>query len=587
MTNTMTTNKTTRNKHTITKKTRCNRGVSSVISTIIITSALLIILAVAAFAATNILSNQMADSEFQQAQSNMQLLNSVVQDVSLRQGAGSYVQFNQITGGIGVATDQQNRLVITAGGQTQNQTRSLTLVPNAGGSYSDWHVYPNGNKWSATSDNNSFTGIELTGPVLGKETENLGDTSQTGTINSVTAYMNASVIETSLNETLFANSMGNNVTGWTTVGSAPYLNNDTSNWVWTKTNNAKEGNFGYSDHTVLGTMSSTSLFFEAKADGDDTFTVELYDGSVWSSIYAIPILTTSYTWNSINVTSFLNSLNKVDKCQVRITYSKNGNADNVYVRRSYLSIKYANPTTAAKVFLKTPTGDGPESVDFNISTSGFSTYRQTFLKNRLGTSWTWSEINDLEIGCNATALSANAKLQVSEFWVEVSYTVVESIPGNAIFTSPALTSLVYRAGTSTSGAAQTLEGSNATSVSVDQPIGYLRIETGSGVKIDLDYNRVRVVTMGQQNVGNTTYNFTGITFIRLKPGSMGGSGTVNVKAQNLAINATYFTYTNSPKDNLIQTYLTSTNQKTTLLTVTAGSNAIIILTVVEVQISIG
>jgi type II secretory pathway pseudopilin PulG len=79
-----------------------NTGISSVITTLIITGVLLILLVVASFAAINILGSQIADTEFEQAKSNMSLLDEVIQDVALRRGAGGYVQFNQRTGGIGI-----------------------------------------------------------------------------------------------------------------------------------------------------------------------------------------------------------------------------------------------------------------------------------------------------------------------------------------------------------------------------------------------------------------------------------------------------------------------------------------------------
>lgn len=80
------------------------RAVSNVVSTIIITGILLTIFVVAMFVSTNILNAQLTSTEFNQAQSNMLLLDSTVQDVSLRSGAGGYVQFNEREGGIGIYT---------------------------------------------------------------------------------------------------------------------------------------------------------------------------------------------------------------------------------------------------------------------------------------------------------------------------------------------------------------------------------------------------------------------------------------------------------------------------------------------------
>jgi hypothetical protein len=80
------------------------KAVSNVVSTIILTGILLTIFVVAMFVSTNILNAQLTSTEFNQAQSNMQLLDSTIQDVSLRSGAGGFVQFNEREGGIGVAS---------------------------------------------------------------------------------------------------------------------------------------------------------------------------------------------------------------------------------------------------------------------------------------------------------------------------------------------------------------------------------------------------------------------------------------------------------------------------------------------------
>lgn len=77
-------------------------GISTVISTVIVSSALLTILVISSFFSGNILELQMASTEFEQAKANMMLLDEVIQDVALRRGSGGYVQFNQRSGGINV-----------------------------------------------------------------------------------------------------------------------------------------------------------------------------------------------------------------------------------------------------------------------------------------------------------------------------------------------------------------------------------------------------------------------------------------------------------------------------------------------------
>lgn len=181
------------NRLSLTRKDRRKKGISSIISTVIITAALLIILVVASFVATNILSLQMADSEFEIAQSNMLLLDSVIQDVSLRPGAGGYVQFNQRTGGIGVAEQTDNIMVLAYPSQT-----AVTLKPNGFGAYSGWSVstrWWNGNsveRYNLTSDEEPDTYLYTTTSEV--ESQNLQDPlpNLSGlTIGSVTFHVKA------------------------------------------------------------------------------------------------------------------------------------------------------------------------------------------------------------------------------------------------------------------------------------------------------------------------------------------------------------------------------------------------------------
>jgi hypothetical protein len=101
-----------------TRKTRRNplalnaKGVSTIMSTIIITGTLLIILVIASFVSANVLDMQIANTEFEQAKTNMQTLDQVIQDVALRRGSGGYVPFNERSGGIGINTTTQKLTVI-------------------------------------------------------------------------------------------------------------------------------------------------------------------------------------------------------------------------------------------------------------------------------------------------------------------------------------------------------------------------------------------------------------------------------------------------------------------------------------------
>lgn len=82
------------------KKVR--KGISPVISTVIITASLLIILVIISYLAVDLLEIQVQSSEFEQAKTAMMILDKTIADVALRPGAASSVTFNQRSGGIGI-----------------------------------------------------------------------------------------------------------------------------------------------------------------------------------------------------------------------------------------------------------------------------------------------------------------------------------------------------------------------------------------------------------------------------------------------------------------------------------------------------
>ena len=161
--------------------------------------------------------------------------------------------------------------------------------------------------------------------------------------------------------------------------------------------------------------------------------------------------------------------------------------------------------------------------------------------------------------------------------------------GTQLVASYALTDLVFTAGTMTSGANSTLKGTPAINVSMQQPIGYVRVETGNGVHIRLDYNRVRVVQLGNQYIGNSNYTFSALTFVRLVQGNISGSNTGKIMAQNLGVNTTALTYTNLKTNLNITAQLYPSGPATTLLSLLGSTskpgNYTVLLSIVTVQIS--
>jgi hypothetical protein len=65
-----------------------------------------------------------------------------------------------------------------------------------------------------------------------------------------------------------------------------------------------------------------------------------------------------------------------------------------------------------------------ESSPVTISTTAFTDYSETRTTNpNTGASWTWTEVNALEIGSRASSLASGETIQVSEYWIDVEYTL--------------------------------------------------------------------------------------------------------------------------------------------------------------------
>lgn len=704
------------------KVSKKRKGVSPVVSTIIISAILLIILVVAAFVSTNILEMQVTNTEFEQAKSSMLALNQVIQDVALRPGSGSYLQFNQRSGGIGAYQSQERVIIETS--EVMIVPEKLILRPNAAGTYQNWGVFGVGTHWDLTRDNNTSTGVEVTGSTnVGLiETENLDNITLGWDITSVTAHLKAKASGVS-KETF--NPLGN-----TTLGSTQYVSGNLSdlkaddgaymrfrsyytlsppidivkngnittktNWTYRDISNGQAVDGGYNSdiynsqyysiyiwHDANNNTSGSGELFQtlndvalspisailyfyfridySKTTGNpsETTTVNVvlegpngsvnifsyskgFSGNEYSTtgwIYTIIDITNNMTTpgtytlklqanfsankNSPKLYVYFDDI-KLDVrfpnqvCEVEFTGSSNTanwidltwttdlawNASNVNTTiqlynytagayptsgqgyQNYISgnsntdetktgsitinptnfrdsntnwkIKIRGEKTTTQPFeLKVDlikieafyegdvkatiiwvidggTYPGPE---FTISREGFTDYNQTLVKNPItNQEWNWAAINNLEIGANVTKLGEYETLQVSEFWVEVEYQTrtLDKVYDSSWY-GP-LYSLIYRGGSRTASAEMVLAGTQSPAVGMSDQLGFVRVNVGDGVRIILDYNRVRVVTNSIVVVGDNKYNFTEISFIRLETGALGGSGTINLKIQNVGVN---------------------------------------------------
>jgi hypothetical protein len=618
-----------------------SKGVSPVISTMIISGTLLIILVVALFVSANVLELQLSSTEFEQAKSNMILLDDVIQDVALRQGSGGYVQFNQRSGGIGITEHAETFKII-------GPHQPITLKPNAAGTHQTWSIFGGSpSRWQATSDQNDATGVQSpAGNTTAKETENLQDTTQTGTINSVTAHMKAKAQPqvafvaagtgdgtTSGNPTpaypsgLQANDLillqvtvrDTSTTPTTPTGFTALYGPDSTGtgrqWIYYKFS------FGNETGTITVTIGGSACKIARMYAFRNVATTSFTEGGgfgTWtdSSIEAQSVTTTGFgrlavsfvfvnndndvgsftgetggNWTEA-VTEFIeNPSGSNDGCiqlQTATMASFGTISGGSYTMddadpwgvRAFALIPGAASDEQAVMVWRTHNADY-ESSAVTISRTSFTDYSEQRTTNpNTGSAWTWDEVNALEIGSRASTVGPSEYIQVSEFWIVVNYTSVQS---DIVYESPPLVSLVYRGGSHMSGSDITLRGENSLNVSMSDSLSYLRIETGQGVQIKLDYNRVRIVETGPLVVNDTSScNLVEVTFLRLVNGTMGGSGTVNLKAQNIGINTTPYKFVGGTVT--IQFELGSNITSRTFCS--DASETVLMFTEIRIQISI-
>ena len=97
-------------------------GISDIVSTIILVSALLIISIVIMFVAHNIFAYQSQNVEFEQAKDVYMNLAEIIEEVSGKQGASGYVRINTVSGGPYFETNVDNIINITVYSETDTQT---------------------------------------------------------------------------------------------------------------------------------------------------------------------------------------------------------------------------------------------------------------------------------------------------------------------------------------------------------------------------------------------------------------------------------------------------------------------------------
>jgi len=137
--------------------------------------------------------------------------------------------------------------------------------------------------------------------------------------------------------TLVVNSCNDAKTGWTSVDPHPHLEGTGNGYVYTNTQAATVGDFGFQDTTETGTITSVYVKVYAKSDNvmSDNIRIYISDGATWTDKGTIST-TQTYTWYSKDVTTQLNTWTKI-------------NAGMLYLKYEYISTPYTTYADAAKL----------------------------------------------------------------------------------------------------------------------------------------------------------------------------------------------------------------------------------------------
>ncbi|MBW3018128.1 hypothetical protein KY325_03145, partial [Candidatus Woesearchaeota archaeon] len=218
-------------------------------------------------------------------------------------------------------------------------------------------------------------------------------------------------------------SISNSVTGGMTLTNSANANGPTTeNYAnvndpaskWTLNN--KEWDFVMNDSaTGTGTITSVTLYLKhyVQTYADDTFTIDVYDGTTWTTVQtytsATPPPTTNTTQNW-NVTTILNTWTKINNTQVRIYGAvKSGGGDAVtwYVDTVELRVNYTVPDLT------------PPAIALNFPPDEYNTTSTSINFN-----WTATDNYDTSLSCNLTINSVvNASNIASLNNTPTNYTV--------------------------------------------------------------------------------------------------------------------------------------------------------------------
>ena len=141
-------------------------------------------------------------------------------------------------------------------------------------------------------------------------------------------------------EEVYTNSFDATYVAWIETGVTPYLQDTDADYIRTSTNAYKEGNWSFPASTGSGTINSVKVRFEAWVTAElcGQFYVYVWDGASWVNAGTVTP-DVAVGWSEIDVSSILNTWEKINGAKVYIQYSKI-TTGTCYVRRLTRKVDY-------------------------------------------------------------------------------------------------------------------------------------------------------------------------------------------------------------------------------------------------------
>jgi len=142
-------------------------------------------------------------------------------------------------------------------------------------------------------------------------------------------------------EEVYTNAFDARLVAWTEVGNSPYLHDTNTDYVYTGTNLAEEGDWTFPASAGSGTINSVKLRLQNRLSVIDCGEAEVYvwNGISWVYVGVIGTYGLDYSWEEIDVSAILNTWDKINGAEVYLHYIKDLTGY-IYVRRLTRKVDY-------------------------------------------------------------------------------------------------------------------------------------------------------------------------------------------------------------------------------------------------------